>query len=425
MLRPVARAQIEIATWDDALAYLRARSTDLRIALDEVTRAEAQSRTALAGALPQINGQAAFTHNLITNESSQISGLTANGIPIFTDVKTPYPNYLSGSIVATQPVVAFRTWNSIGTARVAVDAAKESVSDVKRQIALGVANAIVGVVTAERVCELNRIGLRNALQRLELTVRKEALGGASGIDVVRARQDVETARSTLVAGDESLRQSRESLGLALGVPDQIGVAPNVDISGLEQGTRAVCKPASSVDERPDIAALRTRMEVAHRNVNDAKYQYAPTLTLQSQLGTTTIDTGIAPNTTWNVQAVLNVPIWDGGARYGNVRDAKAQELEAFEKLTSQRRQATVEIARARRAVAVTEERRAVAESTRDLAIENDRLTRLAYQEGRGTSLELVATAQALREAEIELALREFETVNARVSALLSLATCPW
>lgn len=424
MLQPVPRAETEIGTWDDALRYIRSRSTDLQIALQDVARADAQSRVALAGTLPTINGTAAYTHNLITNTTAQFTGIGPTG-PTTRAVETPYPNYLTGSIVASQPILALRAWNAIGTAHVAADAARLQVSDVKRQIALGVANAIVSVVTAERIAELNRIGLRNALQRLDLTTRKAALGGATGVDVVRARQDVESARTTLVAGDESLRQARENLGLALGIPEQIGVPPTVDISGLEQGARSVCKPVQSVEDRPDVATLKKRVEVAHRNVNDVKYQFAPTITVQSQLATTTVDTGATPNTTWNVQAVLSVPIWDGGARYGNLHDTQAQELQAVERVEAQRRQATIDVERARRNVGVADERRRVAAAARDLAAENDRLTRASYQEGRGTSLELVTTAQALREAEIQLALREFETVNARVVAVLALASCPW
>ena len=424
MLAPVPRAATEVANWEEALKYVRARSTDLHIALEDVTRAEAQQRVALAGTLPSLNGQATFTHNLITNQTSQVAGL--NGLqPVFRTVETPFPNYLTGSLVAVQPVLALRAWNAIGTARVAKDVAKLSVDDAKRVIALNVANAIVGVVTAERVAELNRVGLRNALQRLDLTTRKTALGGGTGLDVVRARQDVEVARAQLVTGDESLRQAREALGLALGVPNAIGVPPSVDISGLEQATRTACRPAGSVEERPDVAALRTRVEQTHRLVNDVKYQFAPTVNLQSTLGSTTIDTGAAPNTTWNVQAVLSVPFWEGGARYGNLRDAQAQERQAEERLEAQKRKASIEVEQARRGVTVAEQSAKVAAAARDLSAETDRLTRISYAEGRGTSLELITAAQALREAEIQLALREFDVVKARVLAVLALASCPW
>ena len=424
MLASVPRARTEIATWEEALKHVRARSTDLRIASDAILRAEAQQRVALAGALPSINGQVAYTHNIITKSSVQPIGIGPAGVEYKT-FTTPNANYLTGQLVAVQPVLALRSWYAIGTADVATDASRFSFDDAKRQIALAVANSIVGVVTAERIAELNRVGLRNALTRLELTVRKTNLGGATGLDVVRAKQDVEVARATLVSGDETLRQSRESLGIALGIPDGVGVPPTVDISGLERDARASCKPAAKIDDRPDVAALRTRVEVAHRGVNDVKYQFAPTVNLQSGLGTTTIDTGSAPTTTWNVQAVLTVPLWEGGARYGLLRDARAQEDIAALTLEATRRTATVQVAQARRGVTVAEDRRRVAGSARDLAAETDRLTRLAYQEGRGTSLELVIAAQSLRESEIQLALRDFELVKARVLAVLALASCPW
>jgi outer membrane protein TolC len=424
MLAPVARARTEISTWEEALQHVRARSTDLRVAAATVQRAEAQQRVALAGALPTLTGQAAYTHNLITNENPVPVGIGPGGL-ITRQIQTPYPDYLTGQLAASQPVIALRAWNAIGTAKVATEASRYSFDDAKRLIALSVANSIVGVVTAERIAELNRIGLRNALTRLELTVRKSALGGATGLDVVRARQDVEVARATLVAGDEALRQAREALGLALGVPEQVGVPTTVDISGLEHDARTTCKVAPSVEARPDVAALRTRVEVAHRGVNDVKYQFAPTVDLRSGIATTSVDTGASPNTTWNVQAVLSVPFFEGGARYGNLRDTRAQEDIALQNLETGRRTAIIQVAQARRGVTVAEDRRQVATSARDLAAETDRLTRLAYQEGRGTSLELITAAQSLRESEIQLALREFELVKARVLAVLALASCPW
>ncbi|MBX3210330.1 MAG: TolC family protein [Labilithrix sp.] len=423
MLAAVARPKTEIATWEDALRHVRARSTDLRIAAQEIARAEAQSRIALAGALTTVTGQGTYTHNIITNPTLQ-PARAGSGYG-FRPVRTPFPDFVNGSLVASQPVFAMRSWYAIGTAEHNESIAHLSLEDTKRLIALNVANAIVGVVTAERLAELNRLGLRNALTRLELAKRRSTLGSGTGLDVVRARQDVETARAVLVAGDESLRQSREALGLALGLPEQVGVPPTVDINGLEASARASCKAAPTIDDRPDLAALHERTEVARRLVKDAKYQFVPTVDVRSAVGTTTIDTGAAPNTTWNVQAVLTVPIWDGGIRYGNLRDTRAQEIIAGQRLEAARRQATIEVTQARRGVSVAEDRRRVAGETRDLAAENDRLTRTAYLEGRGTSLELVTAAQALREAEIQLAVRDFELVRARVLAILALASCPW
>ncbi len=425
MLTPVAPPSKSLHRWEEALVYIRSRSTDLRIAEAEVARSEAQWRQALAGALPSINLNAALTHQLITNTSSQVSGLDANGKPIFNPIEVPFPNSANASVSLVQPLLSARPWYALGTAKRSETVAKLNVADVKRQIALRVANGMVAVVTTERIAELNRVGLRNALERLSLTLRRAELGSATGLDIVRAKQDAEAARTSLVSGDESLRQSREALGLALGVPEAVGVAPDAHMDGLEQAATSTCKPSARLEERPDVASAEASIALAERGAGDAKRQFLPTINLQSTLGTTSIDTGASPRTTWNIQGVLSVPIWDGGARYATMRTADVDIARATQRLEAVRRQATIEITQARRAVDVAQQSREVALRSRDLAAETDRLVRISYQEGRGTSLELVAAATTLRQAEITLALREFDVVKARVAAVISLSNCEY
>jgi outer membrane protein TolC len=425
MLVPVPAAQRSIVTWEEALQLVRARSTDLKFAYDEVLRAEAQTRIALAAVLPQVNTAATATHNFITNEGVQIVGGAAGGTPQLIPYTVPARSYATGNAQLVQPLINVQNWDSIGIARDQQRVARLSVEDLKRTIALNVANALVGVVTAERISELDRVGLRNALERLDLTKRKQALGAATGLDVARAQSDVESARGALVTGDESLRQAREALGLALGLPTQIGVARDVKLDALEHDAIAVCRPAGSIEERADVVAAREKLRVGDRGVKNVEYSFLPTLNAQSTVATTTVDTGSAPNTTWNIQGVLSFQLWDGGLRYGQLRNARAQADEAALNLEALRRSATIQLEQARRGVDVAEESRRVAAAARADAAEIDRLTRTAYQEGQGTSLELVVAAAALRTAEINLALQEFALVKARVLALLSLANCPW
>jgi outer membrane protein TolC len=50
-------------------------------------------------------------------------------------------------------------------------------------------------------------------------------------------------------------------------------------------------------------------------------------------------------------------------------------------------------------------------------------TREGYASGLGTSLDLVTSAQALRQAEINLVLLDFELAQARAGAVLVNAEC--
>lgn len=416
MLAPVPPPQRILSSWQEAMTYLRTRSTDLKIALDQVLQAEAQTRIALAQYLPQINATGLVTHQL----------LVSNGIYISNAGATSSNTTAFGNIQVQQSLIDVQQFDAISINELNEDVNKLTVDDRKRTLALGLANQIVAVVTAERSAEINRVGLKVALEQLEITQRKQALGAANGLDVVRAQQNAANARATLVSGDETLREAREALGLALGIPEETGVAPNVDVNGLAQSAVGMCRTVQSVDERPDVASARTNLEVAKRNLRNVYYSFLPTLSAQSTaMWTSPAPAFGAPDPTWNIQGVLSVPIFDGGVRYGNLRNARALADIAAQNLEALRRQAIIQVEQAQRQLTVAEVADKVALEQRDLAARNDQMTQTAYMAGQGTSLELVTASEAHRQAELNLALADFNVVKARMLAVLALATCPW
>ena len=420
MLTPVPPPKRLLSSWQEALTLLRARSTDLRIALDQVLQAEAQTRLALSGYLPTITANGSYTHQLLTKNVVivPIPGLTAS-------TEVPAPNVFNGSVQLQQALLNVSQFDQIGISELNEAASRLSFEDRKRTLALSLANQIVAVVTAERGAEINRGGLRVALEQLEIAKRKQALGAANGLDVVRADQNAANARAALVSGDESLREAREALGLALGIPEETGVASDVNIDGLAKTAVDSCRAVESVSDRPDVASAQTSLDVAKRNLRNVWFTFLPTITLQSTLSATSLPANSYPNPTWNVQGLLSIPIWDGGTRYGNLKNGRAAEDIAAQNLEALRRQAIIQVEQARRGVIVAETSNRVAREQRDLAAQNDQMTQTAYMAGQGTSLELVTASEAHRQAELNLALQDFNVVKARILAVLALATCPW
>ncbi len=421
MLTPVGPAGRVVSSWDEALGALRLRSTDLRIALDEVERSDAVWRETLATSLPQLNGSANLTGNLLRKTSCAVGQCFV------------VPNALTygASVTLSQPLLAPRAWHAARSAKIATEIALLSAEDEKRLLTIALADAVVSVVTSERISEINRVGLRAALDRFQLARRRQALGAANALDTVRADQDVSVARSAVVTGDEALRQARETLGLALGSSEPVGVPPDINLNGVEASARASCGAAATLEERADVAAARGSSEIAKRNVDDARLRLSPTVDLVSTFGMINT-TGDLPLTypsglheAWTIAGVLTVPFYDGGLRYGAIRENHALADESDQRLEATRRTGSVQVAQARRAVVVAEQNRSVAERARDLARETERLARIAFQAGTGTSLDLIESGRRLREAEIQLALQEFGLVRARIAALLSLSRCRW
>ena len=416
MLAPPTGAPRVLVDLHDALDLVRARSADLRTATMEVVRAEGQARSALAALLPQLNAQGSVTHQLLTRGTLQPNG---------TVIETPAENSAGLGVTGSEAIFSLPLLRARKTALMNEDAYRYSLEDEKRIILSGVMTTLVGVVTAERVAELNRIGLRASLERLDLTQKKERLGSGTLLDIRRAEQDVESARAQVVTGDESLRQAREALALTVGLTGEMGVGPAVDLDRLMADADQLCGVVASVNDRADILAQEKRYDITWRGIDDVKAQFLPTLSLQSNLSTSQSTVTIAAPTTWSVTGVLNVPIWDGGNRYGLLHQAEALTEEARVQLEAQKRAVTTTATQNHRAVDVALASRAVADRAQKLAAQVDTMVQAQYRGGQGTSLDLVTAATAKRQADVSLALAEFTVTRARLIDRLTLASCKY
>ncbi|RKH50339.1 TolC family protein [Corallococcus llansteffanensis] len=426
MLTPVPPAQEQVKTWDEALTLVRQRSADLRIAEAGVTRAQGRWRQSLSALLPNARASAGLGVDVLHPDTPSAAGggVVAGGATI-PGAKVPSAPLGTLSATLTQSLVDVSAWRGLSSAKASENASVANLQDTQRRLTQGLADVLVATVAAERAAEINRVGLRQALERAALTQRSFELGAGTQLDVVRVGQDVALARQSLVAGDEQLRRTRESLGLSLGTDHGVGVTPDFNLTGLVEQTRRDCAPVQELGERADLVAARANVEAARESRRQASAGYLPTLGLSSTLFGFTTDPGFGRFATWNVSAVLSVPLWEGGGRSGLVRERAGIEEQNAQVLEATRRGVGVEVSRARRGVEVAEALLKTAAESLELADKTDRLTRRAFEVGRGGSLELVQSGAALRQAQLAVVLREFELVQARLDAFLTEARCDW
>jgi outer membrane protein TolC len=424
MLSPVPPAPRQVTSWEEALALVKERSTDLESAQAGVERAEGRWRQALSVLLPNSRLSACVAIDALHPDSA----VSCQGTPVGGGTGTgrqPSAPLGTATVSLSQSVVDVSAWRGLSSAEASQRSAEASLRDVRRRLTLGLSRSLVAVVAAERAAELNRLGLRQALERAALVQRTLELGAATQLDVARTRQDVELARQALISGDEQLRRAREALGSALGLDQAAGVNPGFNLQGLVTQTQTSCAPLKSVSERPDLVSAQALLESSRDSRRQASAGYLPTVGLISNLAALTTEPGPGRVTTWSIGAVLSVPIWEGGLRRGLVRERAGIEKQAAATLERTRRDVEFEVARTRRGVEVAEALVRTAAEARSLAEQTDQLTRRSFEIGRSGSLELVQSAAALRQAELALALREFELVQARLDAFLTEARCDW
>ncbi|QRN96160.1 TolC family protein [Archangium violaceum] len=433
MLAPVPPAPIQVGSWDEALALLRQRSTDLRAALAQVEVAAGQRRAALAGLLPSLQGTLSVQSNVLDPSATPvlgggagggIGGGAGGGTGTGGDTRPTSP-LGTGVLTASVPLFNWSSIQSLRSASASRRAAELSLDETRRQLTGGLARALARVASSERLAEVNRVNLRSALERLALAQRRLELGAGTQLDVIRLRQDAESARSSVVSGDETLRQARDTLGLVLGADQPVGLDRGVSLEDLLNRGQRECRRLETVEQRPDLEAARAQLEAAEHSVSAARAQYLPTLAAQSTAVGLTVDPGFARVPVWNIGAVLTFPFYEGGAREGLVQQARAREETVRQQVVARQRAVSVEVSQTRREVDVAQAEQQIATRTRELAAENDRLTRRAFEVGAGTSQDLVVSAAALRQAELNLVVSEFQLFQARIEAFLAEAACDW
>lgn len=418
MLEPIERPARVLSGWEQALALVRGRSTTIAAARARIIEANARSRQALSNSLPNITGNGSVNRNLLFATGA---ALTAQNVQ--TNIRVPFPATVwNAGVSLRQPLFDLRTWYDIGTANTAIEAAAASAEDIERIALGGLADTIVSVITAERLAEVSKVSLRSNLSVLDLTQRRTRLGAASAVDVLRAEQEVANNRADVVQADETVRRAREALGMALGFPEGWGVAPHIKVDGLAADAQSVCSPVAGPDQRSDVRAAKLNAEVSERAAESVSYGLAPTIDAVSDFTYTTDPRAPRP-VLWSIGAVLTVPLYDGG-RLGAERDVNvANASVARQQLTDTTRRARLEAAQAQRAVTVAESNFGVSRQARDIAVESARLARIAFMHGTGTSFDLVDSARRQRLAEIDVTIKEFEVVRARIAALLALSNC--
>ncbi len=397
--KPVQKASKVLPGFKALYAQLPKAVADLRIALAEVTRAEAATRVALGQVLPTLNGSVALAY------APPRGGA---GRPF-----TPTGATLQTGLTANATLINIRAFHQIGTQEMLEEVARLGVREVRRKLALSLSRGAASIAAAGRISEGHRTSLEAALQRLNLTRTRLAAGVGDKRDLVRAQQDVAAARAVIAPADESLMQAEEGLAIIIGSTGSVGLA--IDLEDLEKEVQSFCGPPGGAKERLDVTIAKKQIDVAERNVDDITLKFLPTLTAQASTNVFGLAFDGPYAAGWQVGLTMSIPLYDGGIRYGEKRDRIASVEIARARAMQVELASLVERAQARRAIDVAVAAQTSAKEARDLAAEADRLARVAYANGIGTNFDLIDAGRRLRETETTLVLRDLDVTRARLA----------
>jgi outer membrane protein TolC len=397
---PMPPAPPRAITLAEAIRIADADASDLEVLRLQVERAEAAERTAWAGVLPVISGTLSYQR---FDRSVERDGVTVRPADQFT---------AQLSVVET---LSLRTISAVRMAEAASDLNRLSLEDARRIAHGAIARTFFTVIAARRASELARTQIADASRQYEAMRVRQELGAAIGLDVARTEIAALDAVRRSADADAALERAWDQLGAALGLDGPVDVA-ETDAPALPATEAAALERASA--QRTDVRALEMSRELAGRALDDAWFRFAPTLSFSWTGTVTSATTLFNPDPTqWIFLASLTVPFYDGGVRYGALRDAQAQVAQADERLENASRGVRVQVRDSLRRAAAAERSLRIAERQVQVARRAAEAAEAAHTEGNLSGLELDAARRAAEQAELARILAELDLSTARVDVL--------
>lgn len=258
---------------------------------------------------------------------------------------------------------------------------------------------------------------------LRLVQLRHDRGAASGLDVTQAEQFLYTATAQIASAKRDIEQTENALSLLL------GRTPGDIPRGKELGAFQVPVepppglPSDLLERRPDIRQAEQSLIAANAQIGAARAQYFPQISLTGFLGgqsrsLTSLFTG--PARFWTIAPAGVLPIFNAGQVRSQVRLTEAQERELVINYRKSIYTAFREVSDALAGYQRTREQLAQEQKLVNALSESTRLSRLRYQGGIDSYLQVLDSERNLFQGQLVLANLRLQVLNTFVQLYRAL-----
>ncbi|MDE5929073.1 MAG: TolC family protein [Muribaculaceae bacterium] len=248
-------------------------------------------------------------------------------------IKMGLDNSYSLGFNASLPLVAPQLWQSISLSDSQILYSLEQ----SRSSRLQLVNQVKAAYYALMLAEDSRRVIRESYDMAALTPRTYTMqyeaGAASDYDVLRTSVAMKNIEPELLQADVAIKRARLQLQLLMGIDSSFPITTSQRLSDYEDDMYARTLALDrDFSRNSDLELNRIETGILDRTVKLRKAAYYPTLALTANYNWTSSSDG-SPfrNFRWNpystIGLTLSVPLFEGGQRYNQVRQAQVQANE--------------------------------------------------------------------------------------------------
>jgi outer membrane protein TolC len=299
-------------------------------------------------------------------------------------------------------LLAPSSWWDVAAARDAERASDASLDAARRRLRASFVQAAHASRAAEELVVASEAAVQSAAELARSAARRVQAGTSPPLDRLRAETERTRRESDLAQARANLERTRLALAVLLGRERPVRVVvPEPAPPAGAAAPEALARAALAV--RPELAAQRAQVDAAEAGVKSAWARLAPQVSASASLFASDTPYPTGDKDGWRATIDLTWPLYDGGFRYGKLRQAQAQLSGARSGEEAQRLAVVQEVVDASRDVAVAVERLRLAESQRRLAADAAASARRSFEAGVASSLDVIDANDRLYLADVGLA----------------------
>ena len=322
--------KIVLADWQDyfsdprlqaLIAAALENNRDLRIATARIAEARAQYGIQQADRLPNFN-LAAGRNASLTPADLSMTGSTSNAQRYDVGIS----------------LLSFELdfWGRVASLSEAAKASYLSTEAAQRAFRLSliadVANAYLSLLELRERTQLTATTVKTRAETRELTARRRELGVSSDLDYWQAEGAYQAALAERANLERQQAAAENLLNVLLGQPmaEMKDLPAGRALAEQNIATGPIAElPAEVLLQRPDVLAAEQRLIAANANIGAARAAFLPRITLTGSAGTASRTlSGLfdAGSGAWSFQPALTLPLFDAGRISANVDIAEARKI---------------------------------------------------------------------------------------------------
>jgi outer membrane protein len=389
----------------DCITYAYVHQHDVKNAALDVTSADYRVKEIIGQGLPQVSGAAGFQDyfkiptTLIPGEFfnepgtfiplkfgvTYQSNLTLNVSQIIFD-----PNYIIG-------LQGSKTYKQLY---------ERSYTRTKIETNVNVTKAYYQVLVNVEQLKLLNADIDQLKQQMDETVARNKQGFVEKVDVDR----ITVQYNSLVTNRENTKRllalDYQLLKFQMGMPIEHAIILKDKLENIQLNANVADTTADSTVYRNRIEynLLETEKKINEYDLKSKKAQYLPKLTANGSYSASYQNNGFGDLYSTNypsgfVGLSLNIPIFSGGQHLNQVRQSKITVLKSQNDLDDMKNTVNLQINNARVSYINGLQTLNDQKKNRDLAMEVLRVSKIKYEQGVGSSIEVTQAQTALQDAD--------------------------